>query len=225
MDFGEDKMRSPLIAAVAALVLGATQAHALSADFASDFSITNSNPNGAWTYGYTTSLGGTLNNFTTTLASSGQEIWYMPGLSGDATPSVFKNVSGGTVNWVPSGAAGLHSGPGGQLAVARYTSSEAGEVTISGEFGSGDIGGVGIFILVDNVQAFGITNASATEAFDFDVTLGVGSTVDFVVSNGDGSYAFDSTPLSATIETVPEPATMLALGLGAVALVRKRRSK
>lgn len=218
-------MRSPLIAAVAAFVLGATQAHALSADFASDFSITNSNPNGAWTYGYTTTLGGTLNNFTTTSASSGHDIWFTPGLSGDSTPSAFKNLSGGTVNGVLNGEAGLHGGPGGQLAVARFTSTEATDVTISGAFGSGNIGGVGVYVLVDNVQAFGIANTNSTEAFDFDVTLGVGSTVDFVVSIGDGSYSFDSTPLSATIETVPEPATMLALGLGAVGLVRKRRSK
>jgi hypothetical protein len=223
--FGEDKMRFPLIAAVAALVLGATQAQALSADFANDFSVTNSNPNGAWTYGYTTSLGGTFNAYTDTISNPVVDIWYTPGLSGDSTPSAFKNTSGGSVNGILPGEAGLHSGPGGQLSVARLTSTEVTDVTISGAFGQGDIGGVGVYILLDGVEIFGVSNTYQTEMFDLTASLGVGSTLDFVVSNGDGSYAYDSTQLSASVESVPEPASMVALSVGAIALVRRRRAK
>ncbi len=218
-------MRFHLIAAVAALTLMATQSFALSANFSDDFSITNSNPNGAWTYGYTTSLGGSFTAYTDTAATSTHQVWYMPGLSGDNTPSVFKNISGSGINGVPGGSTALHSGPGGQLSVARYTSSENTDVTIDGFFGAGDIGNVGVYIFVNGVQEFGVESTTSEELFSLSASLLVGSTIDFVVGNGFSGYSFDSTPLTATIETVPEPATMVALGLAGAALVRRRRAR
>lgn len=216
-------MKLITVAAMAALTLAGSQALALSADFAADFGQTTTNPNGAWTYGYTTVLGGDLNVFTTLDSTPERDLWYTPGV-GDTTPSVFKNKTTVANGGLLGGEVGMHGGPGGQLAVARYTSSESTEVDISGVFGVGNSGHVGTYVLVDGVEKFGVASTGASQAFSFTTMLNVGSTVDFIVTLGDGTYNSDTTPLAATIETVPEPGSM-ALLLGGLAALRARRAK
>ena len=215
-------MRNHHLAVIAILTLGVSQANALTASYQTDFDIASGNPDGLWTYGYTTTLGGTLNLHTTTISNSQTHLWYTPGLSGDATPSNFRNV-GGPVNNIQTNEAGMHTGPGGQMAVARLTSNENTAVTIVGKFGQGDIGGVGSYILHNGVQIFGVTNSGVDENFSLAANLAVGDTLDFVITTGDGSYAFDSTPLYATVQSVPEPTTLALGGLMLAALARRRR--
>lgn len=215
------KFRKPMTLAAAGLaIVLASPASAF--DLANDFSITNGNPNGPWTYGYTTSLGSSLIAFSNTFTGS-VDGWYTSGLSGDNTPSVFKNMSGSAINGVDPGKAGLHSGPSGEFAVARLTLSTAATYTIAGAFGVGDIGSVDLHILVNGVSQFSQLGTTAAHAFDFDAALAAGDTVDFVVGYA-GDYRWDTTPLNATVTPVPEPATMSIAAAGAIMAFRRRRA-
>lgn len=206
---------------VAVGLAGALQAQTY--DFASSFSITNGNPNGVWTYGYTTTLGGAFNAFTTTMDfGNGITTWYTPGLSGDYTPGIYSNQSGQSHNNVANGEVALHSGPSGEYGVARFTSPTGNLFSITGSFGAGDHGTVDLFILKNGATLYSVSGATATESFNLNEALVAGDTLDFVVGYA-GAYQFDSTPLSATISAVPEPASMAALSLGALALLRKRK--
>lgn len=217
-------MRNHIIAAIAVLTVGATQASALSADLAGDFSITNSNPNGAWTYGYTTSLGSTFNVHADINSNSTHQQWYSAGTSGDNTPSIFKNISSSSINGLDAGKVAMHSGPGGQYEVARYTASESGLVSIQGFFGVGDSGNVSTYVYVDGV-AFVSNDATYDQVdFSFVTNLNAGSTVDFILGTGLGGYSFDTTPIDATIESVPEPTTMAIFGVAGLLAARRRRS-
>lgn len=223
---GEDLKINHFFGAIAfgGLMLASCFARAEFADIASDFSITNGNPNGNWTYGYRNALTDPTNLYTATIADpSGIHIWYQPGLSGDATPSVFKNTSGVTnVNGIPAGSFGMHSGPSGQYSVAQYTVQDGGMLRIAGEWGIGDIGLTDIFIQLNGVTLWSRLSSPVAEAFDFNVSTTSGDLVQFVLGPA-GAYQFDSTPLAATIETVPEPATMSLAGAGLAALSLRRR--
>jgi hypothetical protein len=94
--------------ALAALACGAQAQYS----FAADFNIAG-NPNGVWSYGYSYALGG-FNLFTTGGASSLAEYWYTPGLSGDNTPSAYKNITSGNLNGLQPNEVALHSGPSGE---------------------------------------------------------------------------------------------------------------
>lgn len=93
-------------------------------NFRSDFSITNGNPNGAWTYGWQTGLGGAFTAYADSLDNGSHTLWYTTGMSGDNTPSAFLNHSGGTINGVLDGEAGLHGGYYGEMSVARFDGRE-----------------------------------------------------------------------------------------------------
>src|ERR1044072_3391075 len=190
-------------------------------DFTSAFSVTNGNPNGDWSYGYRTSLAGSLNLYTSTVNVSTHQLWYTAGLSGDDALSVFKNVSGAVINGVQPGEAGLHSGPGGQYSVARFTAPVANVFTITGKFGAGDIGTVDVYVQKNGATIFSGSGV-IDQSFNLTESISVGDTIEFVVGPA-GGYEFDSTPLQATISSVPEPGTIAVIGVGAAALVRRRR--
>jgi hypothetical protein len=69
------------------------------------------------------------------------------------------------------------------------------------------------------------TETTNSVAYNAILTLTAGDTLDFVVGYGpDAFYGGDLTGLSVTIAEVPEPATMSLLALGALAMLRRRRS-
>ncbi|GIK33427.1 MAG: PEP-CTERM sorting domain-containing protein [Armatimonadetes bacterium] len=193
-------------------------------NFRSDFSITNGNPNGAWTYGWQTGLGSAFTAYADSLDNGSHTLWYTTGMSGDNTPSAFLNHSGGTINGVLDGEAGLHGGYYGEMSVARLTVENGGTASVSGVFGAGDSGAVDVHVVHNGSSLLSTYGTYAAQAFDFDFAVSAGDTIDFVVGTYDG-YHYDSTPLDATIEVVPEPVSLslYGLGLGVATLLRRRR--
>ena len=110
---------------------------------------------------------------------------------------------------------------------------EAGVVDIAGTIrnlpraGTGD--GSTLDIFADGVSLFSqfiAPNDSVGFAFNETATIGVGSTVDFVVG-ARGNDLWDLPVLKATIQPIPEPSTLVMWGLGILGLGayhwRKRR--
>jgi hypothetical protein len=223
--------RLAAVAVCAAALWSASVAHA--ADYAGDFSITNGNPNGQWTYGYATSLtpGYALVPYTATGSSSGYESW-LGNIGGDGTPVVSHNTNASTFNSgsvsVPAGAAALHPGPGNQLSVARFTAPAAGTYDLAATFTGYDIVGTStdVHILHNGTSLFSssVLGYLATASHAQPLTLAAGDTVDFAVGTFNGSYAFDTTGLAASV-AVPEPSLAVAAFATSAAfgVARRRR--
>ena len=196
------------------------------ADFAADFNKTTNPGTMGWIYGLETSLGGTLSVYDTHLNDpSGYNYWYSnANHSGDLTPAVFLNQGTGTINGDGPGQAGLHPGPDGQFSVARYTVPTTATATILGQFYAGDSGSLNEYVQVNGVTQFVALPATGDQPFSFTYAAKANDRIDFIVGADAHGYSFDTTPLSATItQPTPEPPTLAALGLGLLALRRRRR--
>jgi hypothetical protein len=116
-------------------------------------------------------------------------------------------------------------------AVRRWTSGVAGTVTVSGEVqrpsgeGSGRDGIIAMFFLdgteltderIEIVSAYD----HDVRTYEFDVSVGIGSTLDFVVDDRNNTSG-DLTVFTATI--IPEPASLALVLLGTLVFLRRRR--
>lgn len=207
-----------LVACAAILALTAqTQAYS----FVNDFSNTNGNPNGAWTYGHSTTFGA-LTAFSTASTDANFASWSSPDVFGaNQPPGLGKNISAGTLGGILAGEVGLHPG-NGVLAVARLAVASTGVYNIAGTFGAGDSGSVDVWVLVNGVSNFSALGTAGDASFNFTTTVNLGDSIDFVVGmNYD--YYYDSTPLSATVTPVPEPATLGLVAACSWMVARRRR--
>jgi PEP-CTERM motif-containing protein len=201
---------------------------------AADFSPT-SNPNGVWGYGWTQTLGSSFIPDAIHQNVSGLDFWegsIAQGSPPGSFPLVFHNgtantiVTAGTVS-VPPGQLGLHPGPGGQDSVLRWTAPGNDAVSIKSLFSGLDFAGptsTDVHVLHNQsslfdgvVEGFG---SSSAETFSTMLTVARGDTIDFVVGLGRNANFFnDSTGLSATIASVPEPAALALFGVGILGLL------
>ncbi len=216
--------------AVAVFLMATQFAQATTWDLITDFS-TTTNPKGAWTYGWEPAgtINGTLTPYDTIYFNGGSTQWYDSAHhSGDLTPTIWKNGFGYTVDGVPNGAVSMHPGWDNSFSVARWTSPVAGQVSVSGYFGAGDIGSMSYYILVNGTVQQEWLSDPGTENFSFNTTVASGTTIDFILGVPiGGGYGWGNTPVEATITggpaAVPIPGALLLFGPGLVGLAAIKR--
>lgn len=212
----------------ACLVAGAARAVPVTYDLAKEFSITNGNPNGTWTYGWEATGGGTFIPFTQTHSSFWPAWAYA-----EYPPAIQKNTSSSTAYGVAPGQVSLHPGIVGQPSIARWTAPAgvASSIVIDGQFFSGDVVAMAVGIFLNNNWTTPLFQASDAGAFHLTPFVSAGDTIDFAVYGG---YTHGNTPLDARITVnasgVPEidPAGLagvLALVTGALGIVERRGLK
>ncbi len=151
----------------------------------SEFSISNGNPNGVWSYGQKSpGLEGFVLMQYPVMGVQGP-LWGARDWS-DLTPSIWLNTTPNEFQGIPSGVVSLHPGPSGEAATIRFTSPVAEAMTIRGKFTPGNSGIMLVGVMVNEVLEWHAVDAGP---FWLTRTLAVGGTVDFVVYGGYGSGA------------------------------------
>ncbi len=155
------------------------------------------NPNGAWSSGWTSTVGGTLTTYPTT---TGNVAWYDPAINVLSTPSFFKNLTGSPVSGVPPGMLSLHPGcNASQFSELRWTAPSSGAYLVNVRFFAGDSGDTQGTVLVNGTPVLALASTGPGPAYFGALTLSAGDRVQIVVGvAGDGCFN-DSTPLTALI--------------------------
>ncbi|MBM3240937.1 PEP-CTERM sorting domain-containing protein [Candidatus Poribacteria bacterium] len=188
---------------------------------ADDFSATN-NPNGVWSYGWSSSLGSAFNLYTTpTSYPNGINAW-------GGVPWVTHNPTASTIvwsstSWLP-GQMIFHPGLYGQFSVVRWIAPSPGSIFIDAMFTGRDSAGTttDVHVLHNSVSIFdGLVNTFGSgPSFATTRTVFMGDTIDFTVGYGsNGNYYFDNTSLHGMITyttAIPEPSTFVLFGVGII---------
>ena len=175
-------------------------------DVALDFS-TAANPNGAWSYGFATSLGDRLTLYTEMGSDSGFDFWRTNMFGG--APVVEHNSSSNTIHWstavLAPGQAAFHPGVNGDYSVFRFTTPGSGPYRLESSFFGSDIVGTttDVHVLLNNLPIFNGTvsgfGANTGPAFNTNLVLQLGDQVDFAVGTGNGSFLYDTTGIQARL--------------------------
>ena len=204
-------------------------------DAAADFSLA-SNPNGVWSYGYSSVLGAspTTYTFATTVSdiaswSNGNGIWAPPWVGRNDTDQV---VTFSSITLQPYQMA-FHPGSSGEYSVIRFTAPSAGVYALVSSFIGVDGTTTDVHVLHNGTSLFSgsINGYGDSDSYSTNVVLATGDAIDFAVGYLTGGYSNDSTGISATLTpmtTVPEIAPagiglVMALVSGGLALLERRR--
>lgn len=184
---------------------GADASAVVVADLTDDFSKT-SNPNGAWTFGYTLGVpsgdAGALIVFTTTRdVATNVPSWIDPTHEVLGDPCVYRNESGAVfADGIQPGEVALHPGSAGEYAIARWTAPAAGTYSVTVQFKEGDTGDTnGLFLHNGNVIVTEDSTSTNT-VHQRVLVVAAGDTLDVAVGNK-GDFLDDSTPVAFTIRS------------------------
>lgn len=219
-----------LLRSLTSVALGVTLAVASSEtsaafDYASDFSI-SSNPNGFWTYGYSTTLTAPLTLYTVASTNADGLIGWSstiansPIAGGNPTDKVVTSL--GSIVYQPDQFV-LHPGSLGQYSRARLTLATNDTYSIVGAFSGIDRTGTttDVHVLVNGVSVYDalVNGFGSTASFSLTAQLPANSTIDFAVGYGSNrTWFFDTTALTANVSPVPEPGGLALTLFGLVAL-------
>jgi len=194
-------------------------------DVANDFSIKN-NPNGTWSYGWSTALGTQFIPYaeTDTLAYDSVLVdryknsqfdlrFPYPGILHNSSKERISFGSDITTTVIDPNEVYFHPGPQGQYSIVRWTAPKSGIFTLDTTFAGIDFFGAGtkvdVHVLRNNSSLFDayIDNPGDENARTYRETLVVetGDTIDFVVGFGNGNFFNDATSLAVSLsEVLPE---------------------
>ena len=200
------------------------------ADFESGWT-TQSNPNGVWSYGYSSGFANPVTLYDQTVQNGvngpNAQYWVSSTVNIGTSPAAEFNdgaaYADGNVSFLADQFV-LVAGIGGQYSDLVFTAPADGTYSVVSSF-LGDQNGIGTVVGVVANGAL-LFNSSVTALgqivpFDTQVTLTAGKTVEFSVGPGGGSQ---NTGLSATITmvpptaTTPEPSSFVLLGAGAAVI-------
>jgi hypothetical protein len=212
-----------------------------------EFSVTNGNPNGVWSYGKSASATGSFSAHTVASDSDPLEYWFN---SADPFPAFYplvaKNVSGADVDLgsgqiVPNDVLLLSPGceppttyfpcgAGDSWSVLRFVAPADGNFEFAGSFLGLTGASTDVAVTLDDAVLdvlSGNTQIDGTELLPFGFSLGLqaGDAVDFRVGPR-GDIIADSILLELAVTVVPEPSTfaLTALAMTGLAAARRRRS-
>ncbi len=160
---------------------------------------TTTNPNGTWSYGYTSTLGGPFNLYAIqgTTFFSNEIGWFgpFPNCCSPGSPLVVVTAAG------PPQSLDVLPGDSGQLSVVRWTAPANGPWDIVGQFFGTGATSVDVHVLRNSSSIFdNVVNNSDAQPLGLTLRLKAGDTIDFAVGVGvDGSNSFDSTGFQAVI--------------------------
>lgn len=173
------------------------------ADLADDYSKT-SNPNGAWTFGYTPGVpgsdAGALVVFSTATDTTGVTAWFDPTNAVLSAPTIFLNDTSAAINGAEPGEVALHPGQSGEYAVAQWTAPAAGTYAVEVQFKAGDTGDTNGLLLHNGAVLVNEDSTSTNTVHTLDVVLSAGDTLSVAVGYK-GDFLFDTTPVIFTIRT------------------------
>lgn len=180
----------------------------------------STNPSGVWTYGYSSTVGGSVTNFSDYFAdpapqANGQLAGWVT-TTVDPFLGIYKSPAVAELL--------LHPGPAGQYALLRFTAPETAVFQFAGSFRGIDVATTDVHILTNSIAAFDgtISGQNDQEVFSDSVALVTGQTIDFLVGFGsNGTYQQDATGLTLTLTSspaadIPEPRTTAMLAVLAV---------
>ena len=172
-------------------------------DVAADFS-TASNPNGAWTYGWSASLGTTVYPYVNHDNAFGLDLW-----RDQTDPNVSYNGTAFPINpgyavW-PAQHVAFHPGPIGEFSLVRWTAPHTATIAVTSVFTGFDYNGptsTDVHVLLNGVSIFDgyVEGFGDSTSFNTNLQVMAGDTVDVAVGVGrNGHYFNDTTGLSLII--------------------------
>lgn len=211
-------MRS--FALLACLAVGAVPSMAIVYDYATDFSITNGNPNGVWSYGAKRKdqdgkPTGEFKVFDST-ESSWYLHWYMAANENNTFGGqTWKNVSGGTQYGIPDGKVSLN-GDAYSTSTARWTAPSDGTIDLTISLGSSNSA------RMLTIKGIVVNDGAWWGYSDTGIPVVAGDVIDLTMYAAPHS-GNTRTDITIDFTPVPEPASLAVLAIGSLALLKRRK--
>lgn len=234
-----------LLALAAVSPIKAGVVHDATADYLAGWT-SASNPNGAWSYGWSITPGSDFTKYTTTAVLVGQlDMWYDPSNFTLNTPGVYLNVGStltGQIDNFPGGALAIHGGGidtacGGGTCFSEivWTAPAPGLVDLAATFTGRETsmpqGLVEIIKLIGSTPttllSADVTDGTSQSLNQLGIAVQSGDQILFASRTQDGTLRENFTQIDATLTenppSVPEPTALGLTGLGLAFLLARRR--